>query len=315
MTLTELRYIVALARERHFGRAAEKCFVSQPTLSVAVKKLEDELGVTLFERGGAEVTVTPVGNRIVEQAQRVIEEASAIKHIADQGKDELAAPLRFGTIYTIGPYLMPQLMPLLHKRAPRMPLMIQENYTHRLAELLKTGELDLIVLSLPFAEPGIVTQPLYDEPFRVLVPANHPWAKRSRIPPADLCRENLLLLSSGNCFRDQVLETCAGVQQATSNGVQHSLEGSSLETIRHMVASGVGITVLPAAAAEPRTFDNKLTAVRPFAPPVPCRRVTLAWRRSFPRPRAVELVRQAILACKMPGVTMLPNATASIDMR
>ena len=229
-----------------------------------------------------------------------------------QGKDELAAPLRFGAIYTIGPYLMPQLMPLLHKRAPRMPLLIQENYTHRLAELLKNGELDLIVLSLPFAEPGIVTQPLYDEPFRVLVPANHPWAKRSRIPAADLCRENLLLLSSGNCFRDQVLETCAGVHRATNDGMQQSLEGSSLETIRHMVASGVGITVLPAAAAEARTIDNKLTAVRPFASPVPYRRVTLAWRRSFPRPRAVELVRQAILACKMPGVTMLPNASQSV---
>ena len=190
MTLTELRYIVALARERHFGRAAEKCFVSQPTLSVAVKKLEEELGVVLFERGGSEVTATPVGTRVVEQAQRVLEEAAAIKNIAEQGKDELAAPLRFGAIYTIGPYLMPQLIPLLHKRAPRMPLLIQENYTHRLAELLKTGELDVVALSLPFEESGIVTQAVYDEPFRVLMPAEHPWAKRNRIPATDLCREN-----------------------------------------------------------------------------------------------------------------------------
>ncbi len=311
MTLTELRYIVALARERHFGRAAEKCFVSQPTLSVAVKKLEDELGVALFERGGSEVTVTPVGSRIVEQAQRVLEEASAIKSLALEGKDELATPLRFGAIFTIGPYLMPLLIPLLHKRAPRMPLIIQENYTARLSELLKTGELDLVVLSLPFTEPGIVTQPLYDEPFRVLVPAAHAWARKARIPADDLCRENLLLLSSGNCFREQVLQTCAGVERATNDGVQHSLEGSSLETIRHMVASGVGITVLPAAAAEARTTENRLTAVKPFAAPVPSRRVALAWRRSFPRPRAVELVREAILACKLPGVTMLPNAAAS----
>lgn len=308
MTLTELRYIVALARERHFGRAAEKCFVSQPTLSVAVKKLEDELGVALFERGASEVTVTPVGSRIVEQAQRVLEEAAAIKSLALRGKDELAAPLRFGAIYTIGPYLMPLLIPLLHKRAPRMPLLIQENYTSRLAELLKTGEVDVVVLSLPFSEPGIVTQPLYDEPFRVLMPAAHAWAKRSRIPATDLCRENLLLLSSGNCFREQVLQTCNGAERATTEGIQHSLEGSSLETIRHMVASGVGITVLPAAAAEARTAENRLTVVRPFAPPVPSRRVALAWRRSFPRPRAVELVRQAILACKLPGVTMLANA-------
>ena len=310
MTLTELRYIVALARERHFGRAAEKCFVSQPTLSVAVKKLEEELGVVLFERGGSEVTATPVGTRVVEQAQRVLEEAAAIKNIAEQGKDELAAPLRFGAIYTIGPYLMPQLIPLLHKRAPRMPLLIQENYTHRLAELLKTGELDVVALSLPFEESGIVTQAVYDEPFRVLMPAEHPWAKRNRIPATDLCRENLLLLSTGNCFREQVLQTCSGVERA-NDSMQQSLEGSSLETIRHMVASGVGITVLPSAAAEGRTVETRLTAVRPFAPPVPSRRVALAWRRSFPRPRAVEAVRQAILACKLPGVTLLPNATPS----
>ena len=311
MTLTELRYIVALARERHFGRAAEKCFVSQPTLSVAVKKLEDELGIALFERGGSEVTVTPVGARVVEQAQRVIEEASTIKHIAAQGKDELAGSLRFGAIYTIGPYLMPQLIPLLHKRAPQMPLLIQENYTHRLAELLKTGELDVVVLSLPFAEAGICTHAVYDEPFRVLMPASHPWSKKTRIPTADLCRENLLLLSAGNCFREQVLQTCSGIERATNDAMQQTLEGSSLETIRHMVASGVGITVLPATAAEGRTIDTRLTAVRPFAAPAPTRRVALAWRRSFPRVRAVEAVRQAILACKLPGVTMLPNAQAT----
>ena len=308
MTLTELRYIVALARERHFGRAAERCFVSQPTLSVAVKKLEDELGVPLFERGGSEVTVTPLGTRIVEQAQRVLEEAAMIKSLAVEGKDELATPLRFGAIYTIGPYLMPQLIPLLHKRTPRMPLLIQENYTARLAELLKNGDVDLVALSLPFAEPGILTQAIYDEPFRVLMPADHAWAKKARIPAADLCRENLLLLSSGNCFREQVLQTCAGMERATDNGMQLSLEGSSLETIRHMVASGVGITVLPATAAEARTSDNRLTTVRPFAAPVPSRRVALAWRRSFPRPKAVEAVRQAILACKLPGVTILPAA-------
>jgi LysR family hydrogen peroxide-inducible transcriptional activator len=312
VTLTELRYIVALARERHFGRAAEKCFVSQPTLSVAVKKLEEELGVTLFERGAGDITVTPVGSRVVEQAQRVLEQAAAIKHIATQGKDELAGPLRFGTIYTIGPYLMPQLIPLLHKRAPRMPLVIQENYTHRLAALLKNGELDVVVLSLPFDEPGLITQAVYDEPFRVLIPAEHPWSKKSRIPAADLCRENLLLLSSGNCFREQVLQTCSGVERATNEGMQHSLEGSSLETIRHMVASGAGITVLPTTAAESRTVESRLTAVRPFAPPAPSRRVALVWRRSFPRPRAVETVRQAILACKLPGVTMLPDATPSV---
>jgi LysR family hydrogen peroxide-inducible transcriptional activator len=308
VTLTELRYIVAVARERHFGRAAEKCFVSQPTLSVAVKKLEDELGVALFERGAAEVAVTPVGARVIEQAQRVLEETAAIKQIAAAGKDELAGPLRFGAIYTIGPYLMPQLIPLLHRRAPQMPLIIQENTTAQLAQLLKNGELDLVILSLPFAEPGIAVRAVYDEPFRVVVPADHDWARKARIAAADLCRERLLLLSSGNCFRDQVLAACAGVKRATSSGIQQSLEGSSLETIRHMVASGAGITVLPTSAAEARTAENRLLAVRPFAPPVPSRRVALAWRRRFPRPRAVEAVRQAVLACRLPGVTMLPEA-------
>ena len=308
MTLTELKYIVAVARERHFGRAAEKCFVSQPTLSVAIKKLEDELGIALFERGAAEVTVTPVGRRVVEQAQRVLEETDVIKHLAVQGKDELAGPLRFGAIYTIGPYLMPQLIPLLHKRAPKMPLLIQENFTARLGEMLKNGDLDLIVLSLPYAEAGIITQPVYDEPFRVVMPAEHAWAKKTRIPAADLCRENLLLLSSGNCFRDQVLRTCSGVARATNDSLQQSLEGSSLETIRHMVASGAGITVLPSSAAEAKTTENRLTAVRPFASPEPSRRVALAWRRSFPRPRAMGVVREAILACKLPGVILLPDA-------
>jgi len=308
MTLTELRYIVAVAREKHFGRAAEKCFVSQPTLSVAIKKLEDELGVALFERGANEVRVTDVGNRVIEQAQRVLEEASAVKHIAAAGKDELTGPLSFGAIYTVGPYVTPQLIPLLHKRAPKMPLLIQENYTARLSELLKNGDLDLILLSEPYTESGIVTQAVYDEPFRVVVPADHAWAKKARIPAADLCSETLLLLSSGNCFRDQVMQTCAGARRAMNAGLQQSLEGSSLETIRQMVASGAGITALPSTAAESRTADTRLTATKPFANPEPSRRIALAWRKSFPRLRAVQTLREALLVCKLPGVTWLPQA-------
>ncbi len=309
MTLTELRYIVSVAREKHFGRAAEKCFVSQPTLSVAIKKLEAELGVVLFERSASEVRVTAVGNHVIEQAHRVLEEASAIKHIAAVGKDELATPLRFGAIYTVGPYVTPQLIPLLHKRAPRMPLLIQENYTAKLGAMLKNGEVDVILLSEPFSEPGIVTQAVYDEPFRVVMPASHHWAKKPRIAAADLCSETLLLLSSGNCFRDQVMQTCAGAKRAVNAGLQQSLEGSSLETIRQMVASGVGITVLPSTAAESRTADTKLTAMRSFSAPEPTRRIALAWRKSFPRACAVQAVREALLACKLPGVTLLPRAT------
>jgi LysR family hydrogen peroxide-inducible transcriptional activator len=310
MTLTELRYIVAVAREKHFGRAAEKSFVSQPTLSVAIKKLEDELGVALFERAANEVRVTAVGTRVIEQAQRVLEEASAIKQIAAAGKDELVGPLRFGAIYTVGPYVTPQLIPLLMKRAPQMPLLIQENYTAKLGEMLKNGDIDLILLSEPFAEPGIVTHAVYDEPFRVVMPMGHAWTKKSRVAVADLCGENLLLLSSGNCFRDQVLQACAGAKKAVNASLQQSLEGSSLETIRQMVASGVGLTVLPSTAAECRTADTKLTAMKTFATPEPTRRIALAWRRSFPRARAVQAVREALLACRLPGVTLLPQAKA-----
>jgi LysR family hydrogen peroxide-inducible transcriptional activator len=310
MTLTELRYIVAVARERHFGRAAEKCFVSQPTLSVAVKKLEDELGIPLFERNSADITVTPLGEQIVAQAQRVLEETAVIKQIATLGKDQLATPLRLGAIYTVGPYLLPQLIPIAHRRAPKMPLLLQENFTARLAHLLKIGELDAVVLSLPFADTGIVTQALYDEPFRVVMPADHDWSRKAKIPAGDLCNETLLLLGSGNCFRDQVLESCPRMGHAAASNIQQALEGSSLETIRQMVASGVGVTVLPSTAADTKSASNPLIAVRPFAAPEPRRRIALAWRKSFPRAKAIEAVRQAVLSCKLPGTTLLPDAIA-----
>ena len=305
MTLTELRYIVALARERHFGRAAEKCFVSQPTLSVAIKKLEEELGITLFERHTSDVSVTPLGARIVEQAQRVLEETAAIRHIAAQGKDQLASPLRVGAIYTVGPYLLPQLIPIMHKRAPNMPLLLQENYTVKLGELLRSGELDVAVLSLPFADTGIVTRAVYDEPFRVVMPADHAWSRKAKIPAAELCNETLLLLGAGNCFRDQVLQTCPRMSGSGASNIQQALEGSSLETIRHMVASGVGITVLPSTAAESKSAASPLVAVRPFGAPQPSRRIALAWRTSFPRPQAIEALRLGVLACKLPGVTFV----------
>ncbi len=308
MTLTELRYIVALARERHFGRAAEKCFVSQPTLSVAIKKLEEELGVTLFERHTSDVTVTPVGARVVDQAQRVLEETAAIKHIASEGKDQLAHPLRVGAIYTVGPYLLPQLIPIMHKRTSRMPLLLQENFTAKLAGLLRNNEIDVAILSLPFAETGIVTQGVYDEPFRVVMPADHAWSKKAKISSAQLCNETLLLLGAGNCFRDQVLQTCPRLRGPGPSNLQQALEGSSLETIRHMVASGVGLTVLPSTAAEIKSAASPLLAVKPFTAPEPSRRIALAWRGSFPRTQAIEELRLGILACKLPGVTLLPTA-------
>ncbi len=238
MTLTDLRYLVALARERHFGHAAERCNVSQPTLSVAIKKLEEELAVTLFERSAADVKITDIGARIVAQAEKVLLEAGQIKELATAGRDPLSGPLKLGVIYTIGPYLLPHLIPRLHEAAPSMPLLIQENYTARLAESLKRGDLDVIVIALPFDEPGIVTQAVYDEPFRVLLPAGHPWEQDAAIPAQRLAEEQLLLLGAGNCFRDQVLEVCPMCRPG--EGLQRTLEGSSLETIRHMVATGAG---------------------------------------------------------------------------
>lgn len=297
MTLTELRYIVAVARERHFGRAAEACHVSQPTLSVAVKKLEEELGVSLFERNRGEISVTPVGEQVVAQAQRTLEAADAVALAARQGQDQLSGPLRLGAIFTIAPYLMPHLIPALRESAPNMPLVIEENYTARLSERLKQGDLDAIVISLPFEEPGVVTLPLYDEPFVAVLPAGHPWSEREEIRLNDMASENLLLLGAGHCFRDQVLELCPSCHRTVTSdhSIQRTVEGSSLETIRHMVASGMGITILPCTAAGADRYAQRLLTIRRFSKPVPRRRVALAWRVSFPRPKAIEAVRQAIL--------------------
>lgn len=304
MTLTELRYIVSLARERHFGRAADKCHVSQPTLSVALKKVEGRIGAMLFERSSADVRLTPLGEQVAAQAERVLEEAARLDEIAQQGKDPLVGPLRLGVIYTIAPYLLPRLIPSLNRRAPEMPLYLQENFTVRLAEQLRRGELDVAVLALPFAEPGIVTRTLYDEPFRVAMPANHPLGKEKRIAKDRLTAEHLLLLGQGNCFRDQVVHACPNLSEP--GGLEGSLEGSSLETLRHMVASGAGVSVVPASAVESWPQDEALMTTRPFAEPVPKRRVVLAWRVTFPRPQAIDALRAAILDDPPPGVTPLP---------
>jgi len=310
MTLNELRYIVAVARERHFGRAAEACFVSQPTLSVAVKKPEFELGVSLFERGAGEVTVTSVGQQVVAQAQRVLEEAEGVKLLARQGKDPLAGPLRLGAIYTIGPYLLPQLIPLAMEYAPEMPLVIEENFTAELSDGLKRGDLDVIIISLPFEEPGIVTRPLYDEPFAVLLPKGHRFSGQSSVTVEQLGEESVLLLGRGHCFRDQVLQVCPRCLQSSSVGgsLQRGLEGGSLETIRCMVASGVGITVLPCTAAGAERFSKGIVQILPFAGEAPQRRVALAWRKSFPRMAAVDLLAKAAREAGLDCVSYLNPA-------
>ena len=306
MTLTELRYIIAVAREKHFGRAAKACNVSQPTLSVSVKKLEDELGVAVFERRAGEISLTPVGEQIIEQAQRTLESAETVRQIARHGKDQLTGPLRIGAIYTIGPYLFPQLIPVLRELAPKMPLIIEENYTAVLRDKLKQGELDVIIAALPFEEPGIVSVNLYDEPFVVLLPASHPLTARQSIRAEQLEDETVLLLGAGHCFREHVIEACPACVPQTGKeaDLPHSIEGSSLETIRHMVVSGLGITVLPCTAAGADRYSQRLLAIRRFTRPVPSRTVILAWRVSFPRPKVINVLQRAIADCPISCVKM-----------
>ena len=305
MTLTELKYIVAVARERHFGRAAEACHVSQPTLSVAVKKLEEELDVKIFERGASEVSTTPLGEQIVRQAQQVIEQAAAIREIAKTGKDPVTGPLRLGVIYTVGPYLLPELVRQAIERVPQMPLMLQENFTVRLLEMLRTGELDCAILAEPFPDTGLAVAPLYDEPFLAAVPRSHRMAQREHVSAEELKNETMLLLGTGHCFRDHVLEVCPEYARFASDaeGIRKSFEGSSLETIKYMVASGMGVTVVPrlSVPAEPQPH----VAYIPFSEPVPTRRIVLVWRRTFPRYEAIAALRNCVYACALEGVRRL----------
>ena len=319
MTLTELKYIVAVARERHFGRAAEACFVSQPTLSVAVKKLEEELDVKIFERSSNEVTITALGEDIVRQAQTVLDQAAEIKEIAKRGKDPLAGMLTLGVIYTIGPYLLPDLVRQSIARTPQMPLMLQENFTVKLLEMLRTGEIDCAILAEPFPDTGLAIAPLYDEPFLAAVPSTHPLAQQESISTQQLKNETMLLLGAGHCFRDHVLEVCPEFARYASNaeGIRRSFEGSSLETIKHMVAAGMGVTLVPRlsvandALQSPRRrrsdepYIRYLPIVEPDGSAPPKRRVSLVWRRSFTRYEAIAALRNAIHACKLLGVERL----------
>lgn len=316
MTLTELKYIVAVAREKHFGKAAEACYVSQPTLSVAVKKLEEELDLKLFERSVGEVSVTPLGEEIVRQAQSVLEQAAAIKEIAKRGKDPLAGVLTLGVIYTVGPYILPDLVRRSIERTPQMPLLLQENFTVRLLEMLRTGEIDCAILAEPFPDTGLAMAPLYDEPFMAAVPSNHPLAEQKSVSVEDLRNETMLLLGAGHCFRDHVLEACPEFARFSSNteGIRRSFEGSSLETIKHMVAAGMGVTLVPRMSV-PRdalintvrrrksdeTYIRYLPIQDAIGSPPPTRRVVLVWRRSFTRYEAIAALRNAIYACELPG--------------
>jgi LysR family transcriptional regulator, hydrogen peroxide-inducible genes activator len=298
MTLTELRYIVALAQEQHFGRAAERCNVSQPTLSIAVKKLEDELGVALFERGKQGVLVTPLGTRIVAMAGDVLEKTAEIKDVAAADSDQIDGPLALGTLPTIGPYLLPQFIPLLQEMTAQLPLYVEEAMQASLTDKLRSGDLDAILVTAPFNEPDIVTQVLFDEPFVVLLPARHRLAGKHEIAASDLDPAEVLLLDEGHAFREQVLAAFPHLrpEDAPVGAKRGPMRGSTLETLRHMVASGLGLAILPQAAAHIPLYAPNLLITKPFTEPAPKRTLVLAWRVSFPRHKAIDVLRRAIQA-------------------
>lgn len=307
MTLTELRYIVALAKEKHFGRASQLCFVSQPTLSVAVKKLEDELGVQIFHRHSGEISLTPQGKILIEQAHRVLDEAKQFSDMAKIGVDPMKGPLRLGTIYTIAPYLLPGLVRQSKELLPHSPLFLYETFTASILEMLKLDDLDCAILAEPFNTNGLEIIELYDEPYLVTVPSAHEWASRAKIEPHELASQNMLLLGAGHCFRDHVLQVCPELNRSPflfEEGPKN-YEGSSLETIRQMVMGGIGISVLPRTAVSKNNYKEALVKYIPFVEPEPVRRVVLAYRKGILRAPAVKVLAQAIRGCELMEVKWL----------
>ena len=291
MTLTELRFIVALAREKNFRKAAEKSFVSQPALSLGIKKIEQELSLSLFERSvgaGGDVKITPIGKQIIDQAIIVLDEVAKIKDLSANGDKQLDLPFKLGLIYSIAPYLLPLIIPELKKHAPNMPLQVHENITQNLEAELKSGIVDAAVIALPFDVPGIEIEILYDETFVVIVPLNHRWDKQNKIKAKDLAQEKVLLLDKTHCFSNQVTEACPGLSKNSEIQL-----GNSLEYIRSMVASNMGISVLPKSATTVK-HNNPLVKIISFEDPAPFRRVALAYRKSGVKTEAIKTIVKAI---------------------
>lgn len=298
MTLNELKYFIELSKQKHFRKASEKCFVSQPTLSIAIKKLEEELNVTLFERRKNDVIITPIGEQVLKLAEEVIQKTDTIKQITHDEQSQ-STELKIGAIYTIGPYLLPHLIAKFHQKAKNIRLSIEENYTHVLAQKLQSGELDIILVSLPFNEPNVEILPIYEETFVAAVPKEHPYAKANQVVLNETEDQTVLLLGAGHCFRDQVVEAYPNLMHLNyqSNPLQKTLEGSSLETIRYMVASGAGITVLPCTATQK---NEELLVYKPLSEPVPKRAVVMAWRKSFPRNKVLQIFKETIQSIELP---------------
>ena len=293
MTLTELRYIIAIAQTMHFGHAAQMCRVSQPSLSVAVKKLETELGIQIFERKSSSIMATPLGRSIIEHAQRVLEEVDKINQCVQIGKDPLSGPLHLGVIYSIAPFLIPGLVASISETAPSMPLILSEAKTAELLEQLKTGQIDAAVMALPVDESTLSVAPLYTEEFLACVPVHHPLAQKNTVSKSEIRDEPLLLLGQGHCLRDQILNFCYDKAHPDSTNGKPSTS-TSLETIVYMVAQGLGITLLP-SSAYPYYDKNPMLRFIPFTRVnVPKRTTALVWRRTFPRLEAVKALYKTI---------------------
>lgn len=292
MNLRDLRYLVALAETCHFGKAAERCFVSQPTLSAQIKKLEDYLGVKLIERQPRRVALTEAGNRIVPIARRILQDSDQLVATAKTDREPLSGRVKLALIPTIGPYLLPLVARRLRKELPKLQLMLYEYQTESLLEKLRTGAIEMGILALPVNLDGLECQPLYDEDFTVAVPTTSALAKKTSVKPDDLAGEELLLLEDGHCLRDQALEVCNRVD------VRENVEyrATSLETLRQMVAAGIGITLLPELATRGPFGSGQGLVVKNFARPVPSRTVGAVWRKSSTRTEAVEAVCKVIRA-------------------
>lgn len=285
MNLRDLQYLVALAETRHFGRAAARCHVSQPTLSAQLKKLEGFLGVALIERQPRRISLTAAGQAVVERARRMLRDAEDIRALARASQDPLGGQLKIGLIPTLGPYLLPRIVPRLQRALPKLQLMLHEHQTAPLVARVVDGELDLAILALPADTQGLQTRSLFAEAFLVALPERHRLATRRRLKPSDLAEEKLLLLDDGHCLRDQALEICgrAGTED-------QDYRATSLETLRQMVAAGLGVTLLPRLASEGPFGAARGLTVRPFSPPSPSRLIGAAWRRSTSRGAAIAAV-------------------------
>src|SRR6202795_2245491 len=286
VNLKDLKYLVALADTGHFGKAAERTFVSQPTLSAQLKKLEQYLGVKLVERQPKNLQLTEVGKQVVVRARRMLDEGDAIIALARSNTDPLAGQLKVALIPTIGPYLLPRVMQKLRKTLPNLRLMLYEYQTEPLLKRLRGGEIDLGIMALPAALDGIESRALYDEDFTVALPIDHPLGAKSTIKVQDLKGHTLLLLEDGHCLRDQALEVCSRVDVREAE----DFRATSLETLRQMVVAGLGITLLPELAVESPFGSQRGLTIRQFSKPVPTRTVGAVWRKSSTRGEAIAAV-------------------------